>query len=433
MRVLVVSDMYARPERAISAIFRHRQMVEVAALGVEVRVLCPLPVKPDRLWRGIRAAPVFGEIELDGIRINRVPYPQLLPFGPAATVGKRLLQRALYVHIQRLRETFDFDLIHGIRLFPMVSALAPIAAALERPLLGMAVGSDVHTHPFRSRGIRRLTRGAIERSDRIVAVSRALSESVTDLGQPGLPVSTVYNGVDAAMFSPDPAQKEALRASFGLPLGGVGLCFVGRLARTKGLWELLRAFRQVAAGRPGSWLVVVGDGPERAALEAWVDSEGLGSRVFLSGAQVHETIPRWLNASDVFVLPSYNEGLPNVVLEAMACGLPVLSTDVGGTSEAVVQGETGYLVDPGSADALVEPMEALLRDSGQRERLGRAGRRRAVEDFSWSRSAHDLLQLYDQLLDTCRARRRRRVAVSDPVVGRGLLPTDSASGLRGEP
>jgi glycosyltransferase involved in cell wall biosynthesis len=121
------------------------------------------------------------------------------------------------------------------------------------------------------------------------------------------------------------------------------------------------------------------------------------------------------------------------VLEAMACGLPVLSTDVGGTSEAVVQGETGYLVDPGSADALVEPMEALLRDSGQRERLGRAGRRRAVEDFSWSRSAHDLLQLYDQLLDTCRARRRRRVAVSDPVVGRGLLPTDSASGLRGEP
>lgn len=403
MRVLLVSDVYSHPERAISATFRHRQAVEAAKLGLEIRVLCPLPLTPRQLGNGSQARPSAGELDLDGIRVSRVNYPQLLPFGAAARLGGFLLERALHRHASRIRKDFKFDLIHGIRLFPMVSALVSVAEATKSPLVGMAVGSDVHTHPYRSRGIRRLTRRAIRGSDRLIAVSRALAESVLELGQPACPIATVYNGVDTDMFSPDPARRRDLRAMLGLPEASPGLCMVTRLVRTKGLRELVDAFGRITEEIPDAWLAIVGDGPDRSLLEDWVGAAGLRGRVFVPGAQPHEAVPRWLNASDVFILPSYNEGLPNVVLEAMACGLPVVSTDVGGTGEAVLQGETGFLVPPRSSDSLLEPLRALLRDESLRERFGRAARSRACEVFGWSQSARALVRVYEAVLERGRA------------------------------
>jgi glycosyltransferase involved in cell wall biosynthesis len=403
MRVLLVSDMYARPDRVISATFFHRQALEVTRLGVDVRVLCPLPAFPGRWPKEARHRPHVDRYELDGISVTRAWFQKPLPFGPAARLGGYLVRRALRRHVEDIRREFDFDLLHGIRLFPIVSSLVPIAAEMNRPLLGLAMGADAHTHPYRSRGIRRLTRRAIECSDRVAAVSRALGREVLELGVPMKPVSTIYNGVDTAQFAPSSGERSAARMALGLPRDGIGICTVCRVESEKGLGELAEAFRSVQQAHPKSWLVVVGDGEYRSKLKAWVETQDLGSRVFLAGARPHEDVPRWLNAADLFVLASHNEGLPNVVLEAMACGLPVVATDVGGTSEAVVHGRTGLLVPAADVGLLAGALDRLLDDASERERMGRAGRRRAVDTFSWRESAEDLVGLYEEMVrDHCR-------------------------------
>ena len=410
MKVLLVSDMYARPDRAISATFFHRQALEVMQLGVEVRVLCPLPAFPGP--SGIRRIGPSAAIryDLDGIAVTRVTFPKPLPFGPAARLGGYLLERTLRRQITVIRRGFDFDLIHGIRLFPIVSSLLPIAAEVGRPLLGLAMGADVHTHPYRSRGIRRLTRRAIEKSDSVAAVSRALASEILELGEPRRAIRTIYNGVDTQQFAPAVEQKSTLRAELGLPARGPGICTVCRVEREKGLRELGEAFERVSAVHPEVWLVVVGDGSYRSEFERWVESHGLASRIFLPGACPHGEIPRWLNAADVFVLASHNEGLPNVVLEAMACGLPVVATDVGGTGEAVIEGRTGLLVPAAEVDPLTSSLERVVVDRAVRERMGSAARARAIETFGWRGSAESLIELYHETVVDHSSRAHDRAA-----------------------
>jgi len=397
--------MYAQPGRAISATFRHRQALEVMRLGVEVRVLVPHPSLPGIFGHGAEGRGGEAEFDLDGILVTRVTFPKILPYGIASRFGCVLLERVLRRHMIRIQRDFDFDVIHGIRLFPNVCSLVPVAAALERPLLGLATGSDVHTHPYRSRGIRRLTRRAIEHSDRVASVSRALAEAMLDLGRPRQPIATVYNGVDTTQFAPASEQKAALRSRLGLPSDGPGLVTVCRVVAEKGIQELAEAFAAVADAVPEAWLLIVGDGPYRRDLEAWVESRGLVSRVLVVGAKPHADIARWLNAADVFVLASYNEGLPNVILEAMACGLPVVATDVGGIGEAVVEGETGFLVPPGAPDPLAHRIELLMSDRALRDKLGSASRIRAVEAFGWRESAESLISLYEETVEAHRFRR----------------------------
>jgi len=410
MKVLLVSDVYARPDRAISATFFHRQALEVTRLGVEVRVLCPLPAFPGPSGIGRIGPSAAVRYDLDGIAVTRVAYPKPLPFGPAARLGGYLLERTLRRQIAVIRQGFDFDLIHGIRLFPIVSSLLPIAAEVGRPLLGLAIGSDVHTHPYRSRGIRRLTRRAIEKSDRVAAVSRALARKMLELGEPRRAIRTIYNGVDTEQFAPAVEQKSTLRAELGLPARGPGICTVCRVEREKGLRELGEAFERLTVAHPEAWLVVVGDGSYRSEFERWVESRGLASRVFLPGACPHGEIPRWLNATDVFVLASHNEGLPNVVLEAMACGLPVVASDVGGTGEAVIEGRTGFLVPAAEVEPLTRCLERVVADGAVRERLGSASRARAVETFGWRGSAESLIELYHETVVDHRSGTHRRAA-----------------------
>ncbi|MDP2528661.1 MAG: glycosyltransferase [Candidatus Palauibacterales bacterium] len=404
MKVLLVSDMYARPDRAISATFFHRQALEVTRLGAEVRVLCPLPAFPRPSEIGRIGPSAALRYDLDGIDVTRVTFPKPLPFGPAARMGGYLLERTLRRQIEVIRQGFDFDLLHGIRLFPIVSSLLPIAAEVGRPLLGLAMGADVHTHPYRSRGIRRLTRRAIERSDRVAAVSRALAREMLELGEPRRAIRTIYNGVDTKEFAPAVEPKSTLRAELGLPARGPGICTVCRVEKEKGLRELGDAFERVSVFHPEAWLVVVGDGSYRSEFKRWVESRGLASRVFLPGACPHGEIPRWLNAADVFVLASHNEGLPNVVLEAMACGLPVVATDVGGTGEAVIDGRTGLLVTATEVEPLTRSLERVVADSTLRERLGAASRARAVETFGWRGSAESLIELYQETVVDHRSR-----------------------------
>ena len=168
---------------------------------------------------------------------------------------------------------------------------------------------------------------------------------------------------------------------------GTDLLFVGQPGVWKGFPFLIEAFTRLRAERPGLRLTVVGDGPERRDQEARVRAAGLGDAVVFTGYQSQQQVADRLGQADVLVLPSLIEGVPVVLMEAGAAGLPVVATNVGGVSELVRDGVSGFLVPPGSAEALLPPLRQLLDDPELRARMGRAGREVVVRDFNASREA----------------------------------------------
>jgi glycosyltransferase involved in cell wall biosynthesis len=169
---------------------------------------------------------------------------------------------------------------------------------------------------------------------------------------------------------------------------------VGRLTRQKAPLDLLEAFERLARVRPDAHLVFLGDGPLRPVLEAGARSAGLEERVHILG--MRRDVPQVLRAFDVLALASRWEGLPRVLPQAMAAGLPIVATRVAGVPEAVADGENGWLVEPGDADAFGERLLRLAADPGMARRMGEAGRAK-VEEFSADRMARQLERLYERL------------------------------------
>jgi sugar transferase (PEP-CTERM/EpsH1 system associated) len=230
----------------------------------------------------------------------------------------------------------------------------------------------------------------------------ALSEHLADylLARVGIMprrVSRICNGVDASRFSPS-----AVAAS-DIPFARPGhwiVGSVGRLQEIKDPLNLVRAFA-LWLGRDGearqrARLVMVGDGPLGAEVKQAVVAAGLADHVWLPGAR--DDVPALMSGMDCFALPSRAEGISNTLLEAMACGCPVVATAVGGNAELVVPGQTGWLVPSGNPAALADALAACFRDPGDARKRGAAGRRRVEADFSLESMVARYLDCYDRLL-----------------------------------
>jgi glycosyltransferase involved in cell wall biosynthesis len=227
---------------------------------------------------------------------------------------------------------------------------------------------------------------------RLVAVSNATRLAFERQGFPNRMLETVHNGVDAAALTAAP--PVALRAELGIPSGDLLLAHVGRLAPVKGQRELIGALRIL--GRDDVHAVFFGRDLERGgAFGAELERLAEGLNVRLAGFRADAAAA--LAEADALVLPSWIEGLPLVVLEAMAQAKPVVATAVGGTPEAVIDGETGLLVSPRDVPALSGALERLLGDEDLRRRLGEAGRRRVDAHFPVSAMTRRILEIYDEL------------------------------------
>ncbi|MEA3062175.1 MAG: colanic acid/amylovoran biosynthesis glycosyltransferase [Sphingomonadales bacterium] len=297
--------------------------------------------------------------------------------------------------LARLREVRP-ALVHAHFATDGLLAL-PLAEALGVPLVTTLHGFDV----TRSRaallrsgrpgwmryawlGRRLRARGAL-----FVGVSDAIRRRALAQGFPAERTVTLLNGVDLARF-------EA-----GTPEPGLVL-HVGRLVEKKGTALLLRAFAEVARRRPEARLVIVGDGPLRARLERQA-----GERVTFAGALPPEEVARWMGRAWLLAAPSVtaadgdSEGLPTVVCEAAAASLPVVASDHSGLPEAVVDGETGFIVPEGDAVALAERLETLLESPDLRARMAGTARRMAEERFDSVLQIAALEALYDRVTGRC--------------------------------
>ena len=378
MRILVVASLYPNARMPNHGIFVENRLRRLVEAGVTVtEVVAPVPwffSTHARFGAYATWAAVPARERRHGIGISHPRYPMLPRVG--FWLQPWLMYRAVRQHLRRAPDVADnIDLIDAQFYYPDGVAAHWLSRDLGVPFVITARGTDVNLVP-RSPLPRRLIRSAGNSAAGSITVCAALKDSLVDLGVPEPSITVVRNGVDLARFTP--GDREAARAK--LDLHGTVLLSVGHLIERKGHHLVVEALARL----PEVKLVIVGEGPERAALEALSARTGTADRVQFAGELPHSELPLHYQAADALVLASSREGCANVLLEAMACGTPVVATPVWGTPEIVADCAAGKLTKDRSVDALVRAIGDLLADPP-----ARAATRRYAERFSW-RTAVDL-------------------------------------------
>jgi glycosyltransferase involved in cell wall biosynthesis len=376
MRLLTYSTLYPNPYRARHGIFVEERLRHLVASGqVTSRVVAPVA------W--LRAAPAGSPIPRSevrhGIPVSHPRYPVLPKVG--ISVAPWLLAAATSREIARtIRDGYDFLALDAHYLYPDGVAAVLIGRRLGKPVVVTARGTDVNLIP-RHAIPRRWILWAARRAAAIVTVSQALERSLLDLGVSPERVTTLRNGVDLDLFRP--GDREASRSRLGLD--GTTLLSAGHLDEHKGHHLVIEAL----VALPEARLAIAGDGPDRERLVALARSVGVADRVRFIGTLERSEMIDWYRAADALVLASSREGMPNVVLESLACGTPVVATAVGGVPEVVSGPAAGILAARRDAPALAAAVRELLgtpRDRG-------ATRRHAL-GFGWQPTTEGQLRIF---------------------------------------
>lgn len=238
-------------------------------------------------------------------------------------------------------------------------------------------------------------------SDLIAAVSRETAAALeAELPDSRGKIAVVYNPVDCGLFRPDAALRERARGELGLDPGQPAVLMSGMIHRQKGMHLGLEAFAALAAEFPSARLILAGDGPERGRLESAAAAAGLAGRVKFCGRVPNSGMPAFYGAADVYLNPTLRgEGLGMVNIEAMACGLPCVTSLSGGTGSTIDDGLSGYFAPRGDAAALAAKLRLLLKDEALRARMGGAGREKALKVFEKSVTVGRYLAASERLLN----------------------------------
>jgi glycosyltransferase involved in cell wall biosynthesis len=272
------------------------------------------------------------------------------------------------------------DLILNYWLYPDGYAAVRMARELGVPVIVGAIGSDLRRRndPITVRRVRETMIGA----DAVITVSEELRQQAILQGVPADRVTAILNGCDTSVFYP--GDREIARKQVGCDQSDELIVYAGNLLAAKGLGELLEAFVGLAQSRPQARLAMVGQGPYRDTLARRIAMAGMEKRVILPGRCDAVGIAQWMRAADVFCLPSYSEGCPNVVVEALACGRPIVATNVGGIPE-LVKTASGLLIPPREAAALRGALNTALTTQWDSAEIARTSTR------SWETVATETL------------------------------------------
>jgi glycosyltransferase involved in cell wall biosynthesis len=293
-----------------------------------------------------------------------------------------LATRALLPHVR----AFAPDLIFSIFLYPDSYAALRIGQELSLRVVAMGIGSDIHSISDRVSAM--YTRKVLREVDFVVTVSEDLRRKALAMGASPERSSSVINGCDLSEFRV--TDRAEARRKLKLDVDAPTVVYIGRMDLRKGLRELVEASAQVHVRRPNLQVYLVGEGADRPQVRSAIEAHGASAYVHDLPACPPDEVAMWMAAADVVTLPSYMEGCPNVVLEALACGRPVVATEVGGIPE-IMSNNCGRLIPPRDAVALAEALDSVLdRQWDATEISSHWGR-------SWDTVARELMEIFDSV------------------------------------
>lgn len=389
VRTLLFSTLYPSGARPNHGIFVETRLRELLKSGeVDTRVVAPVPWFPSRSprfgdWARMASTPL--REERNGIRIEHPRYflppkvgmniaPWTLAWGARATVAKMI------------RDGFDFDLIDAHYYYPDGVAASMLARWFNKPFVVTARGTDLNLIPEHA-WPRKLIVQTAQTAAGSIGVCAALMDELKKLGADASKLHVLRNGVDLERFAPE--DRTVARQRLGLSPQGVLIVSVGHLVERKGHHLAIDALSHL----PYVQLAIVGDGPERKRLEARAHASRVHDRVFFAGARPQDELKYWFSAADLSVLCSSREGWANVLLESMACGTPVVATNIWGTPEVVRTSVAGRLMARRDAPALCDSARELLASMPSREAV-----RAYAEQFSWQETTQGQLEVFRNVI-----------------------------------
>lgn len=332
----------------------------------------------------------------DGGSVSREDFVDV-PFYPL-DIARGFSLSAIW-QLRRLFPSVDIVHLHGARV-ALFGRLAALTLGRRRPRVIYSIHGFAAPHypAPRRQVLLAVERALAPLTDLWICVSHAERETLLAAGvADSRRVHVIWNGIGVERFASVSLQPQEARATLGVPADSFVVTTICRLFRPRDFPTLLSAFQQVRDQLPHAHLLIVGDGPLRSQVGDAVAALHQESAVHLLG--MRRDVPQILRATDVLVLASQGwEGLPLTVLEAMASSLPVVASDVGGTREAILDGETGLLFPPGDARALAQCILSLAADPHLAQQMGQRGLVRVREHFTVQRMASETTTLYEQLL-----------------------------------
>jgi teichuronic acid biosynthesis glycosyltransferase TuaC len=370
LRVLTLASLFPDATRPTLGPFVERQTLELAAHpDVELQVVSPrgLPPWPLSLHPRYRAISGLPTVETwKGLTVHRPSFVHLPGTGGRFDAGA--MSRALLPLLETIRQTFAFDVIDAEFFFPDGPAALSLSRALNIPYSVKARGGDIHFWGAQKETAAQVL-AAGQGAGGMLAVSAAIKADMVALGMPEDRIRVHYTGVDLSLFQP--LDRNFAKAELGI--AGPLVVTVAALISRKRQALVIDAVAKI----PGATLALIGKGEDAAKLQAQAQALGIGDRVLQLGAVPHSTIARWLGAADVMCLTSASEGLANAWVEALACGTPIVISNVGGAEELVDSADAGRLVEPDSL-AIANAIQSLLAKPPAQLSV-----RKTAERFTW--------------------------------------------------
>lgn len=401
MKLLTFSTLFPNAEWPQHGIFVQTSLRQlVASDKVTSRVVAPVPWFPFKhhLFGEYAAfARVPKEETRFGIKVDHPRYP--LPPKVGMTLAPWSLASAAKSTIGRiLDEGYDFDIIDAHYFYPDGVAAAMLGKYFNKPVVITALGTDINLLP-QYRIPRKMIVWAARQAAGIITVSNALKAAIVKLGIEDDRVTTLHNGVDLELFAP--IDREEQRKAFGLTQ--FTLLSVGNLIKMKGHDLVIKALRNLRSAS----LLVVGRGPERDKLERLAKRLNVADRVKFLGSLPQDELRKYYGAADALVLASSREGCPNVLLESMACGTPVIASNVGGNPEIIRSPQAGLIMPARTHEGITAAVNTLRLHYPEREMT-----RRYAEQFSWHATTAGQLRLFQRISNNRAETPRRHKALS---------------------
>ncbi|MCM8808229.1 MAG: glycosyltransferase family 4 protein, partial [Candidatus Omnitrophica bacterium] len=311
-----------------------------------------------------------------------------IPDGRNLGLGDKLF-KIFDRYIQKNR--LEFDIIHAHFAWPQGYVAIKLGEKYGYPVVITGHGHDVYDLPFRSDKWFKLVQLVLFKAKKIITVSKSNFEIIVEkINIDPKKVFVIPNGFSGNFNIVD---RFLTRKKLNLPTQKRILLNVANLVPIKGHKYLIEAMKIVSRKRDDAICVIVGDGPLKSELEKLTIKEGLEKRIIFTGAKPHEEIPFWMNAADIFVLPSLSEGNPTVMFEALGVGLPFVGTAVGGVPEIITSEDYGLLCKPGDAKDLAEKILIALEKEWDREKI-----RKYAEQFTWDNIAKRVVKVYERII-----------------------------------